>query len=331
MLSILMMSLAAAATVEAWAYSDFPTNGGVAGEDGWVNGYDEDEWAAFESRGVTWAYSTTDHTDGGRFGEGGALDNWLVNPAVEVLQGEYTVTSYVTDNDAFGIVMGVQEGEYLLLLVCGEEDNESSMQTCPVPGLSTQATALVRIRGRNAEVLDSVEVGCTGGREVEMSVSIDDGLLVARYGDAEVSAEVDVRQPLTGVGFYAYNEGTIDEEGQDDGNTVYFRDVVVSWMDEDDDGVVDDEDNCEEEANPGQEDLDHDGIGSACDLSEDTPDTGDTGEGDTGEADDDTAGGISIDQNGCGCASGGAAAGVGALVAGLAALARRRGGGRTIG
>lgn len=325
MLLAFLSTLASAGTVEAWSYSDFPTSGGIAGEDGWVNGYDEDEWAAFESRGTTWAYSATDHTDDGRFGDGGALDNWLVNPAEPVLQGEYVVTSYVTDNDAFGVVVGAQEDEYLLFVICGEEGNDSSIQSCPVPDLPTHATALVRITGRGAEVLDYVESGCSGDREVELSVAIDDGTLVARYGDVEVSAEVDLRQPLTGVGFYAYNEGTLDESGQDDGDTVYFRDVVVSWLDEDDDGVVDDDDNCEEAANPGQEDLDHDGIGSACDLSEEVPDTGDTG-GDSGDGGADSADdGIVIDQNGaCGCASGRASGGLLVGLIALAAVSRRR-------
>lgn len=283
-LLLLSAQLATAATVEAWAYDDFPTDGDeIAGSDEWINGYDEDPWVGYESGRDVWALSYTDHTDSGRFGDGGAHDNWLVHPAVEVGQGSYRTTSYVTDNDAFGVVFGFSDDGYWLLLVCGEEGNESSIQSCPVSGLTTQAIALVRVAGREATVVDTIEAGCRGAQEIDIEVSQDDGQLVASYGDEELVAEVDRDFVLNGVGFYAYNEGLMDEEGQNDGDTVYFRDPVLAWMDEDGDGVVDDDDNCEEEPNPGQEDLDHDGIGSACDISEQLPDTGDTG--------DDTAGG----------------------------------------
>lgn len=40
-------------------------------------------------------------------------------------------------------------------------------------------------------------------------------------------------------------------------------------LDRDDDGVVDDNDNCNDDANPGQADLDDDGIGDACDPDAD--------------------------------------------------------------
>ena len=327
---LLLVSVGAAATLPAWSYDDFPEETGIAGEDGWTNGYDEDPWFGYASGRDVWAISYTDHTDDGRFGDGGAHDNWLVHPGVEVGQGEYTVVSYTTDNDALGIVFGFQDDGYWLLLVCGEEDNETSIQTCPVADLTTQAVALVYVAGRNATVIDTVERGCDGGEEVEMSVSVDDGQLVARYGRTEVVAEVEADFRLDGVGFYAYNEGIIDEEGANDGDTVFFREPTLAWMDEDDDGVADDEDNCEEDANPDQEDLDHDGIGSACDISEELPDTGDTG-ADTGEGGNGNGNGngnggdLVIDQEGqCGCAGGPVGGALAALGAVGVTLGRRR-------
>ncbi|MSQ01798.1 MAG: hypothetical protein EXR71_07885 [Myxococcales bacterium] len=329
MLTILLLKSAFAGTIDAWSYDDFTTDGdGIAGTDDWDNGYDEDPWLGTESGRDVWAYSATDHTSGGNFGDGSALDNWLVNPAVGVRQGEYSVISYASDNDAFGVVFGWTEDAYWMLLICGEEGNESSIQSCPVSGLSLQAMALVEVRGRNATVVDEIERGCDPSAEIEIRVAVDDGQLVATYGDTELTMDVERDFQLDGIGFYAYNEGTIDEDGQDDGDTIYFREPALVWNDEDDDGIADDDDNCEEDPNPGQEDADHDGIGTACDLSEETPDTGDTGT-DSGTDTKDTSDGddgrpVKIETgDGCGCDSGGAAGAV-AVAVGMLATGRRR-------
>ena len=70
--------------------------------------------------------------------------------------------------------------------------------------------------------------------------------------------------PAGSIGFYAYNIGGI-EDGDD---YTFFGEVDVFAYDDDDDGVMDDEDNCEDVANEDQQDLDGDGIGSACDDDE---------------------------------------------------------------
>ena len=330
----LASSIAHAALVEAWA-SDFPRNGELAGEDGWVNGYDGDAWYGTESEGDRWAYSLADHYSDGRFGDGGPHDNWLVNAATPVKQGTYALTVYPTDNDAFGVVFGSSDERYFMLLVCGEEDNDSSIQSCPVGGLDTHVTALVEVRGDDATVIDSVELGARTYSETDVEVAMDNGTVVVRFGRTEFSMPVESDFQLDGVGFYAFNEGLYDEEGENDGDTVYFRDLTLSWLDEDGDDVVDDDDNCESVANRDQADADGDGAGAACDEDDavdpggdDTDDGGDTdGGGDTDDTDsrapiDD---GVVVVGDGCGC-DGAAAAPtfVAGLLGALGLAARRR-------
>jgi hypothetical protein len=329
---IALSAVAHAGLVEAWSVENFPREGEIAGWEGWENGYDGDGWGSERSDAGSWAYSLADHAPSGGFGDGGAYDNWLVNAAEPVKQGTFETVVYPTDNDAFGVVVGHDRDRYYLLLVCGEEDNDTSTQSCPVSGLDTHATALVQVRGSRTEVLDSTDVGARTYQESEISITMDNGVLTATIGRVSLSTEVEADFQLDGVGFYAFNEGLYDESGESDGDTVYFRNPVLSWMDEDDDDVVDDLDNCESVANRDQADADGDGIGTACDDAEELPDTGgeDTAGTDTGDTGGGGGGGkkdngpIIVSEGQCGCAAGTGSALPGLLGLGVAAVALRR-------
>lgn len=63
-------------------------------------------------------------------------------------------------------------------------------------------------------------------------------------------------------------------KGQDPGDINSSNDLAITNLftpieDEDGDGIEDDEDNCPNDANPGQEDSDGDGVGDACDDDDD--------------------------------------------------------------
>lgn len=329
-----LLATAQAGLVEAWSVEDFPREGEIVGWEGWEGGYEGDGWASQRSDADSWAYSLADHAPSGELGDGGPYDNWIVNEAVPVQQGEFSVVTYPTDNDAFGVVVAHARDRYVLLLVCGEEGNDTSTQSCPVSGLESHATALVEVIGSRADVLDVADVGARTGEESEIAIRMDNGVLTATIGRVSLSTKVDKDFQLSGVGFYAFNEGLYDESGESDGDTVYFRSPVLSWMDEDDDEVVDDEDNCETVRNPDQADADDDGLGTACDEDEAVPDTGgeDTGTDDTGGGgggkgggQQDDGDGVSITQKGgCGCDAGAGPALPGVLALGVLLAAGRR-------
>lgn len=322
MLLALIANATLAGTLEAWSPGDFPEDY-LASDHGWRAGWEEDEWYGVEYQGTSYATPLTDSSDDGRFGDRGAHDNWLWNPAETVKQGELVVGVYTNDDDGFGLVFGASQDARYLLLFCGVEDARGS--DCPTDEIEAPGSALLRIEGREVEVLDtasSVESG-----EAEMIVAMNDGVLtVTAAGDELYSLDVPDDFVLNGVGFYGYNQGLYEDNGQQDGSSSYYHDVGLFLQDDDNDGVADDVDNCEKVANADQADADGDGKGTACDDAEvtdtGTDDTGDTGGPDGGNNNDGTDG-IGLTAPGvCSCAVTDPAAGV--LLLGLAALASSR-------
>lgn len=327
----LTASVSFAGLLEAWTPEEFPSNDYVAGSDGWMNGWDEDEWLGIEYQGTRFVSPVFDEGDDGRFGDGGAHDNWLWNEAVEVHQGEFVVSVYTDDDDGFGLVFGATDDERYLLLFCGYE--RSNGTDCPSGDVDEENSGVLFITGRGAELLEggegTVEAGAT-----EMVVSMNDGELTITAGRVEYRLEVGEEFMLSGVGFYGYNQGQYSGNGQDDGTSSYYYDAVLYFQDDDNDSVPDDTDNCEKVANADQADLDNDGIGSACDDAEDVDtggdtdtgtDTGDTGNGGGGGGNGDDGIGLTAPGD-CGCSSTTPAAGAALLaLAALASTRRRRG------
>ena len=319
MLLILATSLSFAGTVEAWA-PEFPQNDYLAGN-GWENGWSQDEWYSFEYDGVVYASPLYDSGDDGAFGDGGAHDNWITNAAEDVKQGEFIVTVYVDDDDGWGVVFGAEDDQRYLMLFCGYDSNGSGTD-CPSPDLDVPGSVLLLISGNDVEVLDQSDRSVESDSDNEVVISMNDGELSVSVGRIEYSATVGADFVLNGVGFYGYNQGMYEDNGQADNSSAYFHDPVLSWHDDDDDGVVDDLDNCEKASNADQADADGDGIGTACDDVEDTDTGTDSGTGDTAGGNGDGNGPVLTAPGVCSCAVTDRSAGV--LLLGLAALASSR-------
>jgi hypothetical protein len=165
---------ARADTVEVWSYDSFPDDEWIGGTDGWENGYDEDQWYGYTgSTGTRWAFAYSDDNTGdagGDWGEGGALDNFLVNAAEDVGDGLFTTTFYTGDDDSFGAVIGQQNaGKYYLFLFCGEAGNDET--SCPIE-LDTRSgsgAAIVLVNRGEARVLAETDAGYDLGREGQIT------------------------------------------------------------------------------------------------------------------------------------------------------------------
>ncbi|RME20826.1 MAG: hypothetical protein D6798_19585 [Deltaproteobacteria bacterium] len=272
--------------VQVWHYDSYPDDVELDGVDGWHSGYAEDPWQGYHSSstGINFAASLTDD-NGGSFGSGEAADNWLVNDNAEVQDGAAVSIFYTEDDDTIGLVFGwVDATNYYVLMLCG--DGRGSGGSNPIQ--QGNWSGIVRIRNGTPEILAQTDRTYDSGTIQAFAVAVNDGEILAwvwpdtatdRAPSIELSATDP--QPIAGtgrVGFYAYDAGATGATSR-----ALFGPIEAWAFDDDGDGVIDDEDNCEFVANADQADADGDGIGSACD--DDEPTGGDGGGTDGGGTD----------------------------------------------
>lgn len=344
-MSLLLLALAGPAAASSqllWSYDAFGTP--VSGHDSWKGGYSADTWSAFDYGGHTWAYPNTDEGDG-TFLQDAPASNWMVNPAVPVKDGEFLFDAYISDDDAIGGVVATSSTAAWMVVICGNQRGSS----CPVERHAGDVV-LLQITSSGTTELDSAHDTYPTGQIFDIHISSNDGVLRA-WSEAtgwEVTGAIADGTAMSSMGFYAYNCGGMGERSAN----CAFSQPMLYGLDDDNDNVIDDQDNCEFASNADQSDRDGDGIGDACDSSTDTGGGNGGGDADTDtdtdsdtDADSDTdtdtdadtdSGSLDSDvganipgeiktAGSCGCASspsGGAAGLLGAL--GLAVVARRR-------
>jgi hypothetical protein len=91
-----------------------------------------------------------------------------------------------------------------------------------------------------------------------------------RVGGAPEEVFVDFLLPSTSFNIYAVLAGSVPAD-QNSSNDSAMTVLYATILDADKDGVLDDVDNCRDNANADQADLDNDGIGDACDSVDNTP------------------------------------------------------------
>ena len=302
MLLISLLTLHAhAASVAIWSNPDFPDQVELDGRDQWVSGYGSDPWYGLESDDFgTFALPLTDD-NGGSFGSGDAYDNWLVNEDAVTGQGWMTAVAYSEDDDTVGVVINLSSADtYYGLAVVGGAGLAPDGLTYglnPFGYTSGPLIVLYKVDNGTLTILDEVRSsGFPQGDFFKLGVGVNGRQVWGRYwssaddafGDGTVLVATDSTPlPEGASGFYAFDSGYGDSF-----QVTAFGTMDLYAYDDDADGVIDDEDNCETVANPDQADRDGDGIGAACDSDEGTADDGggDDGGGDGGDGGSDDGG-----------------------------------------
>jgi hypothetical protein len=196
-------------------YWNWPSDETAVGVDGWLTGFDEDEWWGRTDH----VMSTTD-SDGGSFGDGEAADNYLVNEGVSVLNGFMIASMTTWDDDTMGVVFRHQDGAnfYGAMLVGSPTISDDSFVDNPFGLLLVPRAALIKVEGGVVTILaDATHAPTTGEPSWVVLGARDDDIFAifySTYADLEddvpaASLSATDESPLGAgtAGFYAYNAG----------------------------------------------------------------------------------------------------------------------------
>ena len=318
---MIILSASAQDYVEGWYYDDYPNDEYVSGYSSWQTGYDEDPWYGSQEYDIPLVFSLTDE-NGGSFGSGDAIDNWLVYEDADWNDALFRTSFYSEDDDTLGLVFHFQDDEnYYMFLM--------SRDSSPVNVGSDNYMAIVKVEDGDATVLESEREAYSSNEFHDIAIQYNDGELTVMYWeeafdegspDLTLSTKDNTFEGGGALGFYGYDNGY---DGGWSNTNLAFGPITVLAVDDDGDGVIDDEDNCEFTANEDQADADGDGLGDVCDedFEADGGDTGVDGGSDTGALSLEDGGDIKL---GGSCSAVSAPAGLAVFLLSLVAIFRRR-------
>jgi hypothetical protein len=211
----------------------FPTSGSDPTATGWTAGYAGGVWSFYELD-LTPVGSVESPATGDGWNQGGPRDGWLLHQGPDFVAGGIDAIVASTDGGTVGVALSDGTETTWLLLACGGEPATGTV--CPDAGATEGYTALLEVRGGFAlELARGPAPSAPRNTATTLRLWTDGENLFGYAQNGDIALEVPLdgeARPSSRAGVYAY------------GTRAMFLSPTWFLLDDDADGVPDDEDGC---------------------------------------------------------------------------------------